>query len=134
VVKVRISIRFNEEVAIMSLTGKFMAGGDGPFLRQKVKDLLEAGSRKLLLDFSGVPYIDSTGLGFLAGSRATVESAGAKLVLAGVNPHVRKVLDDLKLSPLFDILPNESAGIARLQESGGTHANKRSSSSKSGKS
>ncbi len=100
----------------MSLNGKFMAGSDGPFLRQKVKDLLEAGTRKLILDFAGVPYIDSTGLGFLAGSRASAETAGAKLVLAGINRHVRKVLDELKLSPLFDMVANESEALALLQE------------------
>ncbi len=118
----------------MTLNGKFMAGSDGPFLRQKVRDLLEAGTSKLLLDFSRVPYIDSTGLGFLAGSRGTVEEAGAKLVLAGVNRHVRKVLDDLKLSPLFDIVPDEPAGMVRLHESAGSAVENQGQGPKGGKS
>ncbi len=117
----------------MSLVGKFMAGSDGPFLRQKVKDLLEAGTRKLLLDFSRVPYIDSTGLGFLAGARTTTETAGAKMALAGVNPHVRKVLDDLKLSPLFDMVADEAAGISRLQGSDSLQAEGKTAGSKGGK-
>ena len=79
----RISVRFKDDVAIMSLSGKFLAGSDGPFLRQKVKDLTDAGTKKLILDFGGVPYIDSTGLGFLVGSLKTVEEARAIL---GVDP------------------------------------------------
>ena len=112
----RISIRFKDDVAIMSLTGKFLAGGDGPFLRQKVKDLTEAGTRKLILDFSGVPYIDSTGLGFLVGSRKTAEEASASLVLASLSTHVKRILDSLRLTPFFVIAEDEGDAMARLNE------------------
>jgi anti-sigma B factor antagonist len=100
----------------MSLSGKFLAGSDGPFLRQKVKELIDAGARKLLFDFAEVPYIDSTGLGFLAGSRELAEENGAAIVLSGINQHVRRILDGVKLTPFFEIAENESAGLARLEE------------------
>jgi anti-sigma B factor antagonist len=113
---VRISVRFNDEVAMMVLDGKFIAGSDGPFLRQKVKDLIDAGVKKLYLDFAGVPYIDSTGLGFLAGSRATAEKASVRMVLGGVNLHVMKILDDVKLSQFFTFAADEAAGMAMLNK------------------
>jgi anti-anti-sigma factor len=113
---VRITARFAEDIAIVSLSGKFLAGSDGPYLRQKVKDFVEAGTRKLIIDFSEVPYIDSTGLGFLAGARVTTQNAGAQMVLANLNTHVRKILDDVKLSPFFIIAPDEAAAIAKLNE------------------
>lgn len=93
-----------------------MAGSDGPFLRQKVKELIDAGSRKLLFDFTEVPYIDSTGLGFLAGSRELATENGAAIVLAGINQHVRRILDGVKLTPFFEIAKDESAGLERLAE------------------
>jgi anti-sigma B factor antagonist len=108
---VRIEVRFKNDVAILSLSGKFLAGSDGPYMRQKVKDLLEAGTRKLIIDFAEVPYIDSTGLGFLAGSRVTAQNAGARIVLAEINTHVRKILDDVNLTQFFVLAPNESAAI-----------------------
>jgi len=98
----------------MNLSGRFLAGGDGPFLRKKVNDLLEAGARKLLIDFAEVPYIDSTGLGFLAGARATAQSAEMSLVLAGLNQHVKKILDDVQLTQFFVISKDEPAGLAKL--------------------
>lgn len=112
----RIEVRFKEEVSILNLSGRFLAGGDGPFLRQKVKDLIDAGTTKLLLNFSDVPYIDSTGLGFLAGARVTAQSAGVHMVLANLNPHVRRVLDEVKLSQFFVIADNEAAALTRFQE------------------
>jgi anti-sigma B factor antagonist len=79
---VRITARFADDVVIVSLSGKFLAGSDGPYLRQKVKDFIDAGTTKLIIDFSDVPYIDSTGLGFLAGARVTAQNAGTRMVLA----------------------------------------------------
>ena len=111
-----IAVRFKEDVAILSLSGKFLAGSDGPYMRQKVKDLMEAGTRKLIIDFSEVPYIDSTGLGFLAGARVTAQNANAGIVLASINPHVRRILDDVNLTQFFVIAPNEVAAVALLNQ------------------
>jgi anti-anti-sigma factor len=113
---VRISARFADDIAIVSLSGKFLAGSDGPYLRQKMKDFIDAGTRKLIIDFSEVPYIDSTGLGFLAGARVTAQNAGARMILANLNAHVRKILDDVKLTPFFVIAPDEAAAVAKLNE------------------
>jgi len=110
----RISVSFKEDVAIMALNGKFVAGSDGPFLRQKVKDLIDAGAKKLVLDFTEVPYIDSTGLGFLAGSRVTAQNAGVSVVLAGVNQHVRRILDGVRLTPFFVLAANGVEAVSMV--------------------
>ena len=107
----RIAVHFNDDVAILSLSGKFLAGSDGPYLRQKVKDLIEAGTRKLIISFAEVPYIDSTGLGFLAGSRVTSQNAGVRLILAEVNAHVRRILDDVNLTQFFVHAASEAAAM-----------------------
>ena len=112
----RITARFADDIAIVSLSGKFLAGSDGPYLRQKVKDFIDAGTKKLIIDFSEVPYIDSTGLGFLAGTRVTAQNSGTKMVLANINTHVRKILDDVKLTPFFVIAPDEAAAMAKVNE------------------
>lgn len=112
----RIAIRFKDDVSVVSLNGKFVAGSDGPFLRQKIRDLLDAGTRKFLFDFTEVPYIDSTGLGFLAGSRELAAEHQALMVLVGVNAHVQRILDGVKLSQFFELVPDEAAGLARIVE------------------
>jgi anti-sigma B factor antagonist len=130
---VRIEVRFSDEVAIMSLSGKFLAGGDGPFLRQKVKDLIEAGSKRMVIDFSGVPYIDSTGLGFLAGSRVTAQNAGVTMVLANVNDHVMRILDSVRLSQFFLIAGDEQAALAKARQEAGSSSSAASKADKSSK-
>jgi anti-anti-sigma factor len=112
---VRIAVRFRDDVSVVVLSGKFVAGSDGPYLRQKVRDLIDAGTRKFLFDFTDVPYIDSTGLGFLAGSRELAAENQALIVLAGINPHVQRILDGVKLSQFFELVPDEAAGLARIE-------------------
>ncbi len=112
----RLELKFSEDVAIVRLSGKFLAGSDGPFLRQKVQDLIDAGSTKLVLDFADVPYIDSTGLGFLAGSHKAAQGAGINVVLSSLNTHVRRVLDSVQLSQFFVIADTEAAALAKLGE------------------
>jgi anti-sigma B factor antagonist len=113
---VRITARFADDIAIISLSGKFLAGSDGPYLRQKVKDFIDAGTKKLVIDFAEVPYIDSTGLGFLAGTRVTAQNASVRMVLSSINVHVRRILDDVKLSQFFVIAPDEAAAVAKVNE------------------
>jgi anti-anti-sigma factor len=109
-----ITIDSHNDVTILRLQGRFLADRDGPLCREKVKELIGAGRRKLLFDFSGVPYIDSTGLGFLAGCRAAAQQAGAGLVLASLDERVKRVLDEVKLSDYFVIVEDEARGIDRL--------------------
>lgn len=111
----RIELRFSDDVAIIRLSGKFLAGSDGPFLRQKVQELIEAGSRKLVLDFAEVPYIDSTGLGFLAGSQKAAQAGGAAIMLSSINEHVKKVLDSVQLTQFFSLVESEAAAIEKLK-------------------
>lgn len=109
-----ITIESRDDVTIFRLQGRFIAGRDGPQCRQKVQELIDSGCRKLLFDFSGVPYIDSTGLGFLAGCRAAAVEGGAGLVLVSVGERVKRVLDEVKLSEYFVIAEDADSGIARL--------------------
>ncbi|TAM81050.1 MAG: anti-sigma factor antagonist [Acidobacteria bacterium] len=111
-----IRVDSRNDVTIVRLQGKFLADRDGPLCRDKMNELIQSGRRKFLFDFSGVPYIDSTGLGFLAGCRAAAQRAGAGLVLASLDERVRRVLDEVKLSEYFLIAEDEAHGIARLDE------------------
>lgn len=99
----------------MRLSGKFLAGSDGPFLRQKAADLIDAGTRKLIFDFEEVPYIDSTGLGFLARSQELARTTGATIVLANLNEHVKKVIDSVQLTKFFIIAANQADAIEQLK-------------------
>ena len=53
----------------------------------------EEGAPKLILDFSGVPYVDSAGLGALVGAYVAAQRTQRKLAVAGTNTQVRALID-----------------------------------------
>jgi anti-sigma B factor antagonist len=55
----------------------------------------------MILDLSDVPYIDSVGLGSLVATYVSHQKTGRCLVLTGVKPRVRKILEITKVNDFF---------------------------------
>jgi anti-sigma B factor antagonist len=55
----------------------------------------------LVLDFTGVPYIDSAGIGALVGAYVHRQKAGRNLLLVGVQARVRTALQVTKVEQFF---------------------------------
>lgn len=114
----KVSIQYQGDVAIVILEGTFTAGTDGPVLRGKTGEILIAGAKKLIFDFAGVPYIDSTGLGFLAASRTAAEKAQAKIILCGVAPAVKQILDRVRMAQFFPLAAGQAEAMSMFAAGG----------------
>jgi len=104
------------DICVMKLDGKFMGGVDSFFLREKIKNVLSTGIRKVLIDMEGVPYIDSTGVGFLVGSHTTASQEGGQLKLINVKPKILDVLKIMNLLKVFEIFTDESEAMKSFDE------------------
>jgi anti-sigma B factor antagonist len=91
-----------EEVAILTLKGR-LALGESNILREKVAEMAAAGRHNIVVDLSGVDYIDSTGLGILVICFTSLKKLGGALKL--VNPNKRNVelLLLTKLHTVFEV-------------------------------
>lgn len=58
----------------------------------------------LVIDLSGVSYMDSSGVGTMVYVKREVERAGRRLVLAGLQARVRGVLEITHLDKFFTIV------------------------------
>ena len=104
------------DVCVLKLEGKFMGGGDSFFLREKIKNVLSTGIQKILVDLDGVPYIDSTGVGFLVGSHTTVSQEGGWLKLVKVKSKILDVLKVMNLLKIFEIYEDEETALKSFEE------------------
>ncbi len=93
-----------------------MGGGDSFFLREKIKNVLSTGIQKILIDLDGVPYIDSTGVGFLVGSHTTISQEGGSLRLVRVKPKLLEVLKVMNLLKVFDIYEDEENALKSFED------------------
>ena len=72
----------------------------------------------MILDLSGVPYLDSSGLGSLVSACTSAAKAGRRIALAGVNHRVLKVFEITKVEQIFLMFPTLSDAIEGLTNAG----------------
>ena len=99
-------------VTIVDLSGKITLGEGGLTLREEVRSLVTAGSKKILLNLAGVNYIDSSGLGELVSAFTAVKNTGGELKLLNLTSKVRDLLVITKLLTVFDVRDDEAAAVA----------------------
>ena len=110
-----ITTREADGVTVLALDGRIVFGEETHSLREKVKSLLAAGKKKLVLNMEKVSYVDSTGLGTLVGIRSSAKSANAALRLASVESRWTELMQMTQLWPLFDVSASEADAIKALK-------------------
>ncbi len=98
-------------VTIVDLRGDIGLGAACLTLRRTIRDLIESGRTKILLNFSQVEWIDSAGVGELAGAFLPVKSTGGELKLLNPTKKVRRVLQITQLDKVFQVYTDEQMAI-----------------------
>ena len=75
--------------------------------------VLDSGEQRLLIDFTGVTYINSPGLSVLILIARRLQTSGGKCVMAGVGDPIRKVLRISGLTS-FATASDRDAALASL--------------------
>ena len=78
---------------------------------------LESADR-LILDLSDVPFIDSVGLGSLVAAYVSHQKTGRCLVLTGLKPRVRKVMEITKVGDFFMTFATTWEAVEALANTG----------------
>ncbi|MEO1368963.1 MAG: STAS domain-containing protein [Acidobacteriota bacterium] len=111
-----IATREEEGVVILDLVGKLVIGDGDVQLREEVKDRLDRGAKKLLLNLKGVKTMDSSGLGELIRTKASANAAGATIKLLHVESKVQEVLEMTRLIGVFDSFNDEIDALASFRD------------------
>jgi anti-anti-sigma factor len=74
----------------------------------KLKEALNS-TKKLVLDFKGVDYVGSAGLGALMSGMNIASGAGGSIHIANMSADVKKVFDTMGFSKVFKIFPTVDA-------------------------
>ena len=80
-----------DDITVLEIDGMITLGSDLQ-LSEMFKEQIERSRHKLILDMTKVKYIDSIGMGQLAGGLTALEEVGGTLVLARVNSKIRELL------------------------------------------
>jgi anti-sigma B factor antagonist len=103
--------REREGIVILDLKGRLIVGEPVAALREKIRELGEAGSNNIILNMEGVDYIDSTGLGGLVISYTSLKKQGGSLKLLNLNRRNIELLVLTKLTTVFEIFDEEQDAV-----------------------
>lgn len=110
-----VEFEYRGDVCVARLEGRFATGQDSLYLHTKADELKGSGYVKILVDFSHVDYVDSTGIGFLIGIYTSVKkSPQGQFALFNANRRVREVLELTRLAEVIQMFPTEAAALQAL--------------------
>jgi len=98
------------DVVIIAIDGQLIVGNRQE-LKQQVLDRVEAGARKVVVDFAGAGYIDSSGLGVLVSLAKRLRELGGDLRLANLNEDLLTLFELTKLDSLFRIAASRDQAV-----------------------
>jgi anti-sigma B factor antagonist len=81
-------------------------------LRRALGELLDKGRTKLVLDLSGVAYIDSSGLGALVATLKRARGVGADIKLCALQPDVRSIFDMTRLIKVMEVYGTRAEAVS----------------------
>lgn len=83
-----------------------------PEMRASLRAIIDEKPKRLVVDLSRVPYVDSSGLAVLIGAMQGLEEEGGVFMLAAAQEGVRMILDSARLDQYFALFPSVEAALA----------------------
>lgn len=114
----KIGIHYIGTIASLDMSGKFIKGQGGHQLQLLTDKVLEAGTAKVLLNLTGVPIIDSMGIGEIVRAFKRVQDAGGELKLVGVTDRVYGALRITQLLDLIESHKTEDEAVVSFSKRG----------------
>jgi anti-sigma B factor antagonist len=108
------------QTRVIAVTGEIHVT-TAPQFSQRLNDAIADGVRGVVIDMSGVEFIDSTGLSVLLNGLRRVTRNDGRLSLVVTNPTVLRLFEITRLDSTFDIQPTREAAMARVQRAGSSN-------------
>jgi anti-anti-sigma factor len=83
-----------------------------PEMRASLRALIDTKPKRLVVDLSRVPYVDSSGIAVLIGAMQSLELEGGTFMLAGAQEAVGMILKSARLDQYFHLFPDVDAALA----------------------
>jgi anti-sigma B factor antagonist len=82
-----------------------------PRVERSLASMIKRKPNHLVVDLSGVTFIDSSGIAVLIRALQNVQNYGGKLTLSGMNDKVRPIFEITRLDQVFVIDPGDSLSL-----------------------
>ncbi|HMB70229.1 MAG TPA: STAS domain-containing protein [bacterium] len=116
----KIKRREEGDVVVLEVSGKVMGGPDSDTFRKLISGLIDEGVKKVLVDLSAVPWMNSSGVGILISAYTSMRNAGASVKFLNINERVKSILMVTKLLTVFESYYSEADALASFKTASAT--------------
>jgi anti-sigma B factor antagonist len=113
-VRLETQIRDKDGIPVIDVSGEIDIH-TARALRDALTKTVDVGHQRILVNMSGVRYMDSTGFGTLLGATKRVRSGGGSINLVGCSPSIQKMLRVTRLNTIFGMFDAEDEAVAALR-------------------
>ncbi len=100
-------------VATVRIGGDVTSASEGD-LMAGYGQATEGGAGAVILDFSGLEYMNSGGIGLLVTLLVRAQRGGVRLLASGLSDHYREILSLTRLDEAIEIHEDEDAAVAAV--------------------
>jgi anti-anti-sigma factor len=111
--------RKTRDSAVVDLKGDINAMAEKS-LTDAYGEASRLGVDRIVLNFTEVGYINSTGIALIVGLLATARKEGLTFAAYGLSDHYREIFEITRLADFMTMFPDESAAIGDHQNQGTT--------------
>jgi anti-sigma B factor antagonist len=104
-------------VSVVEVTGKLTSLESGA-LRNSIAQLLNEGRKQILLNLSGLVYLDSSGVGDLVHTYMSVIKRGGEMKVVGLTDKVEEILKITHLYQVFQEFQDERSALQSFPTDG----------------
>jgi anti-sigma B factor antagonist len=105
------AVRYQPRVAIVDLRGEINAFAEDA-LNAAYAEAERQKPEVILLNFSAVDYINSTGIALIVGLLARARKSHQRLRVYGLSPHYIEIFQITRLADYLSVFPDEASALA----------------------
>ena len=108
----KISSRQVDQVTILDVSGNIDMSNSPEVRKILLQVIRQKTAERVVLNLSGVAYIDSSGVASLVEGLKASRDQGLRFILIGLSDSAREVLKISRLLKLFEVCENEQQAVA----------------------
>jgi anti-sigma B factor antagonist len=109
--KSKVTTRELGDAIVVDIVGRLALADGTAAVRDVMRSLADQGKKHIVLNLAAVNFVDSSGLGELVRTHASVRSHGGQLKLVNPSKHVHDLLKMTKLDRVLDIEQDEASAL-----------------------
>ena len=109
------SIENAGEVSVVVVPGKALDASNSKDFKAGITPLLTPGA-KIVLDLSGLDFVDSSGLGAMVSSLRQISGVGGDLKLCSLKTPVRALIELVRMHRVFEIYNTRDEALAAFSK------------------